>query len=168
MTDLRNEAAAARQLLQELAAAQAEPLDDETVDIVVESETGLKEAIARAVMQMRQAIADAKSCTELANQIEDRADRHKRRAERIKDSIAMAMTFVGTKSVMLPEATLTVSDKKRGVVITDENALPKQFVDTKTITNPRKADILSTLLAGQKVPGATLDNGGQTLTIRTK
>jgi len=168
MSSLRNEAAAARQLLQELAAAQAEPLDDETVDIVVDSETGLKEAISRAVMQMRMALAESKACQELSLQIDDRAERHKRRAMRIKDAIGAAMNFSGIRKMPLPEATLTLSDKKPSVIITDAEALTAQYLNTKTVSVPAKDHILAHLLAGLKVEGATLDNGGQTLTIRTK
>jgi hypothetical protein len=168
MSSLRNEAAAARQLLQELAAAQAEPLDDETVEIALDSETGLKEAISRALMQMRLALSEASACARLAEEITARGERHERRALRIRESIAVAMIFAGTEKLTLPEATLTLSDKKPKVVITDESALTAQYVDTKTVLVPSKAHILAHLLAGLKVEGSTLDNGGQTLTIRTK
>jgi len=168
MSSLRNEAVAARQLLQELAAAQAEPLDDETVDIAVDSETGLKEAISRAILQMRLAYSDANSCADLANKIISRSQRHDRRAQRIKDSIAMAMSFAGVEKLALPEATLTLSERKRGVVIADGSAIPDSFVKTETVRKIEKAAILKALTAGETVPGATLDNGGQTLTIRTK
>ena len=168
MSDLRNEAAAARQLLQELAAAQAEPLDDETVDIVVESETGLKEAIARAVMQMRIAKAEAIACEELSDAIIERSRRHSRRVDRIRDAISMAMEFAGVTKLALPEATLTISDRKKEVVVTDESVLPKEFVKTRVVERIDFAKLGEAMRAGASIPGATLDNGGRTLTIRTK
>lgn len=55
---------------------------------------------------------------------------------------------------------------KPGVVITDEAALPAEFVRVER--TPDKTAIANALRAAQDVPGAELGNAAPQLTIRTK
>lgn len=168
MSSLRNEAAAARQLLQELAAAQAEPLDDETVDIVVDSETGLKEAISRAVAQIRDVEGHASACDDTAARIKERAARLRHKADRIRDAIASSMAFAGVKKLPLPEATISLIDRERKVVVTHPGMIPDKYRKIKTTSVVDTEKIAKHLLSGGELLGAMLDNGGQSIRIGTK
>jgi phage host-nuclease inhibitor protein Gam len=61
---------------------------------------------------------------------------------------------------------VSIQDGRAGVVITDPQAVPDQFVRIKR--EPDKTAIGAALASGNAVPGADMRNGAPSLTIRTK
>ena len=62
------------------------------------------------------------------------------------------------------EGNLSVGNAPEKVIITDESAIPDEFM--RTTKEPNKTAIKDALKAGNDVSGATMSNGGLSLTIR--
>lgn len=101
-------------------------------------------------------------------QLNDRAKRLQHRFEQKKSLISWAMQEAAIKKIEAATVTLSLRQTPASVVITDEAALPPSMVKTKTSTSPDKAAIKAALEAGQEVPGASMNNGGMSLSARVK
>lgn len=89
--------------------------------------------------------------------LENRIDFHRALIKRL-------MEVSDQRSIDLPAAKISLGKSPAKVIITDENAIPDEFVRIKR--DPNKTAIKEALVGGQDVPGATLSNGGTSLTIR--
>lgn len=94
-----------------------------------------------------------------------RQQRYDRKAAGMR-SIALAlMQAAERQNVVTPTATLTYRNPSTSVVVDDVDALPQGFTDTTV--SPRKAEIKKALEAGEDVPGAHLETGSPSISIRT-
>lgn len=141
--------------------------DEEALFDTVDGEVDLDRAIERV---LRSRAEDLGFVAVLKGRIADmkaRLDRFERRAEAKKDLVRMAMELTGrTRTLRLAEFTVTPGVSPQAVVVTDEALLPAEYV--RTTTAPDKVAIRTALMAKTEVPGATLSNGGPTLTVRSK
>jgi hypothetical protein len=79
------------------------------------------------------------------------------RADSLESTLISLLTrlFPQATRFQFPDHTLT-SRKSQAVAITDESALPSQWLTVKTSTQPDKAAIKEALKAGHLIPGAHL------------
>ena len=140
--------------------------DNALLHDMVEGETDLLEILARIARSARQAKAYGEACASMIEDMRARKTRHEARAERLRGLILWAMQEVGIPKHEAPDLTISVTKPRPGVVITNEGLLP--FHCIKTVTSPDRAAIKAALEAGEEVPGAELQNGAPSLTIRTK
>lgn len=119
---------------------------------------------------LRSAIEDEAIADTLSNVIikanQERRDRFERRAAKRRQMVQALMEQAGMTKLERPDLTASIRNVPPGVVITDEAALPDQFI--KITRTPKKADIRDALGRGETVEGALLGNASQTLTIRTR
>lgn len=78
--------------------------------------------------------------------------------------IKRLMEVSDQRSIDLPAAKISLGKSPAKVIITDEDAIPNEFVRMKR--EPNKTAIREALVGGKDVPGTTLSNGGTSLTIR--
>lgn len=97
----------------------------------------------------------------------ERGARYRDRAARKVEIILTTMTACDRRKLTLPECTITVTDRRASVVITDEKQIPVEYYKTKEPAIS-KTLIKEALDAGKVVPGATLSNGGVQLNVRRK
>lgn len=141
--------------------------DDEMIATAVEGETSLVETISAAVDR----IAELNShCEALAARIKDLSERQGRfedQASRIKAAIHVAMGHGELRKLELPQATLSLRQVPPIAEITDESVIPAKFWK---VQDPKldKAALLCALKSKEAVPGATLSNGSETISIRSK
>lgn len=95
-----------------------------------------------------------------------RRNRANRRHDEYRRAIYGILDVMGLKNWRSAEFSVSTSMGKPGVVITDEAALPAEFVRVER--TPDKTAIANALRAAQDVPGAELGNAAPQLTIRTK
>ena len=67
------------------------------------------------------------------------------------------------RKVVLPEATIGISRRGRAVQVLDETLVPDAYCRFNREVS--KTAIKEAINAGEEVPGAILDNGGETLRI---
>lgn len=89
------------------------------------------------------------------------------RQERARNALVQFMGEIGEKSMVLPEGTIT---RKAGSVKVvgegDPETMAAEFVRTKTTREIDKAAVKRALEQGIDVPGFSLSNGAETLSLR--
>jgi hypothetical protein len=166
---LRRQAEAAKKLLSTLKMT-GDSEDEELVADTIEGETGLVEAIDAALTEIDESEI---LITGLKAKEEDFAERRRReenKVERIKALIEQAMLTTEQMSLKLPSATLTLTQRAPGLIVSNEADIPTKFWIEQERPAPkldRKA-LTAALRAKEAIPGANLDNGSVALSVRRK
>lgn len=72
----------------------------------------------------------------------------------------------GIKNIKCPLFSISCSDSTDVVVITDEDAIPDEYIDVSVVSKVNKTAIKRALKDGDDVAGARLEKGTAKLTIR--
>jgi len=160
---IKDEAAAASALLSNLRSLVGD--DEDAVLGLVEGETNLLEAIASAVDRLAELDAHAEALSSLVKSYNDRKSRLENQSEAIRASILMAMSMAELTKLELPQATLSRKRTPPKAIVTSEVDLPARFYVEQNPKLDKKA-VLDALKAGEKIPGAELSNGGESLQLR--
>ncbi len=143
--------------------------DQEIVETAIEGETSLLEAIHEALAQIDECEV---LVTGLKAKEEAFADRRKvieQRAERLRASIEQALIVTEQEKVTLPTATIYLAKRKPNIVIDNEADIPAAYWTIPKV-EPKldKKALKEALEAKEGVPGAHLDNGSVSISIRRK
>lgn len=167
--ELRRETEAAKQLL---ASLRDQGVDDdaELVADAIEGETSLNEALAEAIEQDDIDDALEIGLKAVIERFKSRLSMIQNRRERRKALIEKAMMETDQTKVKLACATLSISKRAPGLVITSEADIPSRFFVEQPRPAPKldRAKLKEALAANENIPGATLDNGSVSLTIRRR
>lgn len=141
--------------------------DEEMLATAVEGETSLLEVISEAVDRYDTLGAHEEALETRIKELSERRSRFEGQRERIKAAIHVAMGQAEMRKLELPQATLSLRVVPPKADVTDESAIPERFFKR---ADPKldKAALLAALKAKEDVPGATLSNGGETISIRVK
>lgn len=166
---LRRQTEAARDLLSTIRSEGAGD-DEELIADTIEGETDLHEAIAAALDEIDEAEVRILGGKAKVKQIEERVAGEERRVERLRAAIERAIVSAELPTPLkLPTATISVSKRKPGVVIDDEAAIPSRFFVQPPAPAPKlDKKALAEALVAEAVPGAHLDNGSLSLTVRRR
>ncbi|MCO5092633.1 siphovirus Gp157 family protein [Bosea sp. (in: a-proteobacteria)] len=141
--------------------------EDETLrSDTLEGETDINNILAKLVQEREAAYAMAEGVKAPVNDLRERKARLERRGDGYGEAIERVMAAAGLSKVMLPNATISVSQAAPSVVIKDEDAIPERFVRIKREID--KAAINAAVKAGEEIPGVVVGNGGQRLMVRVK
>jgi hypothetical protein len=84
----------------------------------------------------------------------------------VRDYLRHNMQATGISKIECPLFAITLSKPAKQVEITDEAALPDEYVKVKTTVSPDKVALAKALKDGIEVPGAILIDGASRLTIK--
>lgn len=141
--------------------------DDEMIATAVEGETSLLEAISGGVDRIEELKAHREAIETRIKDLQVRRDRFEDQEARIKAAIHVAMGQAEQRKIELPQATISLRAVPPKAEITDEAAIPSKFWKPQDPKLDKKA-VLDALKAKEDVPGASLSNGGETISIRVK
>lgn len=144
--------------------------DAELVADTIEGETGLNEAIGAALAEIDDEEAIQIGCGAKEAEFAARRIASEKRVERIRAMIEQAMLATEQTSFRLATGTITLAKRAAGLVITNEADIPGEFWVEQERPAPkldRKA-LLRALNDKRAVPGAGLDNGSFSLSVRRK
>jgi Siphovirus Gp157 len=141
--------------------------DEDMAATAVEGETTLVEAISGAVDRHQELEAFQEVLETQIKALSERRSRFEDQAARIKAAIHVAMGQGELRKLELPQATLSLRAVPAKAVILDEAILPAKFWKAQDPKLDKKA-VLDALKAKEDVPGASLSNGGETISIRVK
>ena len=110
------------------------------------------EAYAVAIKEYE---AMAKQVAEAAKTLAERKDGYLKRAESMKQHLAVAMVAVGESRIETPNA--AISFRKSTAVVVDEAKLPDEYWKVTETRKPDKAEVGKLLKQGVDVPGAALE-----------
>lgn len=166
---LQREKNAARDLLLNLRHEGAAD-DAELVADAIEGETNLMEAIGSALDEIDEwSILEAGLKAKMETD-GSRLSTIQKRIQRIRAAIEQTMVAAEQPKVTLPTATLSVAKRPPGLIVANEADIPARFWVQPDPPAPRldKKALLAALNDNQVVPGAGLDNGSVSLTLRRK
>lgn len=101
-------------------------------------------------------------------ELTERKTRLLRTAETLRDLVLQCMEIRGEKKIQSPALTLSTSQVKPGIVITDESAIPSRFFAPQPPKLDKAALKEAVLTDGEVIDGVAIGNGKSTLTIRRK
>jgi hypothetical protein len=167
--NVARQAEAAKRLLANLR-LQGVADDEELVADSIEGQTSLVEAIEAALAELDECDVHVVGLKAKEAEFADRRRRIEKRAERIKATIEQALLATDQASMKLPTATLTLVKRAAGLIITNEADIPAGFWIEQERPAPKldQKAILKALNDKTPVPGAGLDNGSYSLTLRRK
>lgn len=160
-------ALAMHEYVKEQLRVQFPDIDDATLADTLEGEVDLKEIL---IAIMRSADEDEMLVTGIKARIEELQERKKRIEHRIETKEAIVLNAMEKAALKKIEAdTFTVSTRATpgAVIVTDEALIPPAYWKTQDPVLD-KAGIRDALKIKKDVPGATLSNGGVTLSVRRK
>lgn len=144
----------------------AHPALADDVDLradMLEGSTSLNEIMERILDEEREADALIEAVKERIEKLSVRRAMYRLKQTSLRDVMMGILQRADLKKVTLPEATISRTRVGRAVQITDEDAIPDAYCRIKR--EPSKTLIKEALLDGEEVPGAILDNGGETIRI---
>jgi ferric-dicitrate binding protein FerR (iron transport regulator) len=126
----------------------------------------IDEVLRRLLRAMDEAGYNAETATTRAAHLKARAARFERQHEEYRRTVFAIMDALGVRKSKSGEFTVSISDGRPGIVITDEAALPDAFI--RTTRAPDKTAIKDAIARGEHVPGVAMQNNPPVLTVRTK
>lgn len=133
---------------------------------MIDGETDFERVIGIVTEQFLDAVSMKDAANMRMDDLRIRRDRFDRKAEAMRAAAFALMTIAEKQSVVLPVATLSTRAGSLSVAIENAADLPQGF--TRTEIQPLKAEIKKALEAGEHIPGARLERGPTTLSVRTK
>ncbi|MGJ7039183.1 hypothetical protein J2Y63_002438 [Shinella sp. BE166] len=164
----RNTEAAKKLLLNIRAGGDGD--DAELIADAIEGETGLLEAIGEALDTIDEEEVIQVGLKAKEGEFAARRLSSEKRVERIRASIEQAMLATEQTSFRLTTGTVTLSKRAPGLIISNEPDIPAEFWIEQERPAPKldKKAVLRALNDKKAVPGAGLDNGSYTLSVRRK
>lgn len=148
-----------------LLAKYPELAEDETLRLdMIEAETDAKTLLEYLVRRMAEADSYDTSIGLYIKELSARRSRMNRRSEAARELMFKILEAAELKNIELPEATLSIRNGVPKVIVTDESALPEQFV--KVERTVKKSEIAKSIKDGNSVAGAELSNAEPVLSIR--
>lgn len=160
---------AAKRLLANLK-EQGSDDDAELVADMIEGETNLVEAIDKAIAEIDECEILIVGLKAKEATFEARRKSVENRAERIRALIEQALVATDQQSMKLPSATLSLAKRAPNVVLLNEADIPSRFWIEQDRPAPKldKKALAEALRSKEIIPGATLDNGTISLSVRRK
>ncbi|ETA72301.1 MULTISPECIES: siphovirus Gp157 family protein [Mesorhizobium] len=166
---LRIEAEAAKRLLLQLR-EQGHSGDTDLAADIIEGQTSLHETIAAAIDQIDNLDVMVIGLKAKEEAFAGRRKAIEARAETLRAAIEQAMIAAEQINIPLPTATVFISKRKPALIVENEADIPSEFFVEQERPAPKlnKRALAAALATGRKVPGAALDNGSVSLSIRRK
>lgn len=165
VTALRLETENARSLLANMRDILGD--DADLIATTIEGETDLNSALDRAVRRVFELDGLINGLGDMVASLKSRSDRLDNQRELLRAAICAGMDAAGQKRIEFPIATVSLTSTPRKPIIDDESSVPLRFWKAQPPKLDRKA-LTDALKSDETIPGARLDNGGMTVTIRSK
>ena len=138
--------------------------DDEFKQDLLEGSTDYLDIVDKLIINLHITNSYILGIKDARARLDNREDRLKAKSEMIRRLLKRMLDMAELPSASTPSGTVSIGKKAQGVEILDESLIPEKFM--RITKAPSKTLIGNALRAGEDVPGATLDNGGETLIVR--
>lgn len=132
----------------------------------LEGATDINVILAKLVQEREAAYGMAEGVKVPVEDLRQRKARLERRGDGYGEAIERIMNAAGLSKVVLPNATLSITNAAPSVVVSDEAAVPDHFWRVKREID--KPAINAAVKAGEEIPGVSVSNGATRLTVRVK
>ena len=153
--------------LQELAELSEVPDMAQAVADTLEAFEGEFEDKAVSITHyIRNLDSDVEAIDNEVKRLNERKKALKNKQESIKNYLRENMEATGVKKIECPLFSISCVAGRDVVHITDEAALPDDYVEVKSEVKPVKAEILKALKEGVEVPGASITKSKSSIRIK--
>lgn len=163
MRNLQREMEAAKIVKEQIAVLAGD--DEDFIRDSIEGETNLFEIISALVAADGEDKALVEGLDHFADALDARKQRIKQRIETRRALLASAMEIAELKKLETPAGTISQTKVAPKPIVQDEADIPAEFWKPSDPKLDRKA-LGDALKEGRVIPGATMSNGGFTVTIR--
>lgn len=160
---LQREIEAAKILAAQIADISAN--DPDFIRDTIEGETSIREIIALLAAEEGEDKALISGIDSYKAGLDARKDRLLRRIETRRALIANGLDISQIRKLDTPSGTVSLSKIAPKAIIQEEASIPSAYWIPSAPKLDKKA-LTDALKSGAEIPGATLSNGGQTVTIR--
>lgn len=140
--------------------------DEETLRDTLEGLSDIREMILAVWRAAEERKLMAEALKARIEQMQARRKRLEAGAEKMRDICLDVMQRADLPRITADDVTLSVGKGRPKVIVTDQGALPVDYLRVKTITEPDKEKLADALKAGAQIPGAMLSNAAPVLTAR--
>lgn len=142
------------------------PEDDPDRQEMLSVEGNYTDLMEWALRKRNEFLAQAEAINSLADTYTKRCISFGAKADNMKSVVKIIMDSAGERKYQGIAATVSIRAVTPKPIITDETLLPERFF--KTERNLVKSLVNEAAKNGETIPGVTLDNGGETISIRSK
>lgn len=143
-----------------------EDFDTEAFWDTLDGETDAMDIIGHLIRDREEAKAHEAASKALSQEYSTRAKRLNDRQKAVASALGAVLDAAGQRKVTHPLGTVSRTNGRVSLQITDATAIPSQL--TVTTVKPDNAAIKKQLEAGEDVPGAELVRGADGVTVRVK
>lgn len=161
--ELATETANARNLLADMRDLLGD--DADLIATTIDGETKLTEVASKALGRILELNGMMDGIASMMASLKDRGERLERQRDTLRTLLGVAMETGCIKRLETPLATASLRAVAPKAEIIDEAAIPARFWKPQEPKLDKKA-VLDALKAKEPVPGATLSNGGMTVSIK--
>jgi hypothetical protein len=131
----------------------------------LEGETNYLRVLDAIVEEIDEALSVKEAVRARRDKLKEREDRLTRKADKLRELAMSVLQASGLPRVKLPTATVSIRAGSQHVVFDDEAIIPQGYYRLEK--HILKGDILAALKRGDEVPGAHIETGPASLSIRT-
>lgn len=142
------------------------PEDDPDREEMLTVEGDYSSLMEWALRKRNEHIAQEQAASSLVEIYQDRCGSFFKRAESMRDIVKIIMEAAGERKYQGIAGTVSIKAIPPKPVVVSEELVPEKF--WKTQCSLQKSLINEAVKNGETVPGVSMDNGGETLTIRSK
>ena len=139
---------------------------EQIADTIEAIESDLAQKLDSYMYVVGELESKAERCKKEADRQSERKSMFDREIKELKIRIKQCLDVAGLKGLKTDHNTFTIRKGFVKVVIDDDKLIPDEFVDVATIVAPKKAEIKKALEDGADIPGAHLETGEPSLTVR--
>jgi len=142
-------------------------IDDDTLRDTLEGISSLPEALAAVIRAYMEDLTLAAALGMRISDMQERLARFEARAEKKRALVTQVMERAELRKLQEPDFTVSLRAVPPGLVVSDEASIPADYWKPQPPKLDKKG-LLAGLNAGQAIPGASLGNGGTTISVRTR
>jgi Siphovirus Gp157 len=142
-------------------------IEDEALRDTVEGISDLPQVVAAVVRSHLDDLALASALQSRLANMQERLTRIEGRAEKKRALVASVMGRADLRKLTEPDFTVSLRPTPQPLLVTAESDIPATYWKPQPPKLDRNA-LISTLKAGERIPGASLGNGGVTIAVRTR
>lgn len=142
-------------------------IDDETLRDTLEGISSLPEALAAVIRAYMEDLTLAAALGMRISDMQQRLARFEARVEKKRVLVTQVMEQAELQKLREPDFTVSLRAVPPGLVVSDETAIPTDYWKPQPAKLDKKG-LLAVLNVGHAIPGASLGNGGTTISMRTR
>lgn|SRR5487761_355294 len=142
-------------------------IDDDTLRDTLEGISSLPEALAAVIRAYMEDLTLAAALGMRISDMQERLARFEARAEKKRALVTQVMERAELRKLQEPDFTVSLRAVPPGLIVSDEASIPADYWKSQPPKLDKKG-LLAGLNAGQAIPGASLGNGGTTISVRTR